>query len=240
MIRIITYTAFLLITTLFTATAQHRIKGSGYILTQQRETKFFNSIEVTGGIDVFVVAGEFQPITIEADDNLFPYIKTVIRNRVLKIYISDTVDIVKYTDMNVLISMPDILTLKASTGSKIDASPQVWKSDSLLLRTRTGGHIKLHAEATYVDIDARTSGQIEIKGHAQQLHANLKTGARLFARDFEAQQAFLDLATGARADLKVSGQVSYSLYGNARLFLRGTPQVLKAELSSGSKVIREK
>lgn len=240
MIRSVIYIVFLLTTSILPAIAQHRVKGSGYILTQQRETEFFNSIEVADGIHVFIVPGELQPITIEADDNLFPYIKTVIRNRVLKIYIPDTVDIVKYTDMNVLISMPVLQTLKASTGSKIDASPQVWKSDSILLRVRTGGYIKLHTRSVYLDLEARTSGYIELKGNSQRLLADLKTGARLSARNFQASDAILELATGSRADLKVTGQVSYCLCGNARLILRGNPKILKSELSSGSKVFRER
>ena len=50
---------------------QKNVKGSGYVLTQQRETADFTSIEISRGIDVAIVRGEMEPITVEADDNLF-------------------------------------------------------------------------------------------------------------------------------------------------------------------------
>ena len=93
---------------------QKNVKGSGYVLTQQRETADFTSIEISRGIDVAIVRGEMEPITVEADDNLFSYIKTTVKNKVLKIYIPDSVNIVKYASMNVLISMPTLGSLKAS------------------------------------------------------------------------------------------------------------------------------
>ena len=62
--------------------------------------------------------GEMEPITVEADDNLFSYIKTTVKNKVLKIYIPDSVNIVKYASMNVLISMPTLGSLKASNHSR--------------------------------------------------------------------------------------------------------------------------
>lgn len=38
------------------------VKGSGYILTQQRKTAFFHSIEVSQNISVYIVPGEFHQL----------------------------------------------------------------------------------------------------------------------------------------------------------------------------------
>lgn len=224
----------------FPSKAQQHIKGSGYVLTQQRETPAFNRIEVSDEITVFIVQGEAQPITVEADDNLFPYIKTVVRDEVLKIYITDTIRIAKFADLNVLISMPDLLGLKAMAKGKIDASPQHWKLKQIELKVGTGGSIKLHAYSTTLQIQAQTSGWIELKGRTEELNANLKTAARLYAQDFEAQNAHLDLATRAKAEVRVYGEVSYELSGNSKLLLLGKPLILKSQLLSGSKVVYER
>ena len=69
----------------FNAIAQKAgIKGSGYILTQERKTDLFHSIEVSDHISVYIVQGTFGSITVEADNNLFPYIKTEVKNNLLK------------------------------------------------------------------------------------------------------------------------------------------------------------
>ena len=150
---------------------QKNVKGSGYVLTQQRETADFTSIEISRGIDVAIVRGEMEPITVEADDNLFSYIKTTVKNKVLKIYIPDSVNIVKYASMNVLISMPTLGSLKASNHSRIDAWPQIWNLRTIRLEATTGGQIRIRLKAEDIQAEARTSGILEIKGEAQNLQA---------------------------------------------------------------------
>lgn len=216
------------------------VKGSGYVLTQQRETDYFNSIEVSQHISVAIVQGEFQPITVEADDNLFPYIKTVVRNSVLKIYISDTVNIVKYADLNVLISMPTIRSLYASNNSHIDATPQLWKINDIQIKASENSQIKLHLEAENTIVNGRTSAFIELKGKTRNLKAQLKTAAYLEARNLQTNEANLEMAIGAKAEINVIRTLAYNLSGNARLIFRGTPTIEKSQLSSGSKIIWRK
>lgn len=216
------------------------VKGSGYVLTQQRNLSDFTSIEVSSGIDIAIVQGEMLPVTVEADDNLFPYLKTIVHNKILKIYIPDTVKIIKYADLNVLISMPVLCDLRASNGSRIDASPQRWDSEQIHLETTTGARIRIHLKAKNIQIAARTSGIIELKGSSESLQAILKTAARLEARNFQAETARLSLATGARAEIQVKDSISYELNGNARLLLKGNPSVSGSVLNSGGKVIRDK
>lgn len=240
MIRYI-ITMVLLIPALFGWAQEAReIKGSGYILTEQREVDFFDRIEVSSKISVYIVQGEFQPITIEADNNLFPYIKTIVRNRTLKIYVPDTANIVKFNDMNVLISMTALTFLQARQASYIEASPQEWKVDDVVLQVSSGSRIKLAAHAKNIKISAKTSAYIELRGSCEMLEANLKSGARLDAWRMEIEGAELELATGAKAEMKVNKQIAYSLIGNAKLIYRGNPKVTKSEINSGSKVVHDK
>ncbi len=216
------------------------VKGSGYVLTQQRETDYFHSIIVSRNISVAIVQGELQPLTVEADNNLFPYIKTVVRNGILKIYISDSINITKYADLNVLISMPTLRSLTAYQHSQIDGSPQIWKIPSIQIKASENSQIKLHLETENIEVDGRTSAIIELKGKTQNLKTTLKTSASLKAKDLETIRAEVALATAAKAEIKVASQLSYELAGNVRLTLYGTPAITKSQLTSGSKLIWKK
>ena len=219
---------------------QKNVKGSGYVLTQQRETADFTSIEISRGIDVAIVRGEMEPITVEADDNLFSYIKTTVKNKVLKIYIPDSVNIVKYASMNVLISMPTLGSLKASNHSRIDAWPKIWKLRTIRLEVKPGGQIRIKLKAEDIQAEARTSGILEIKGEAQNLQAILKTAARLEARELETQNADIQLSIGAKAEIQVNQRLTYDLYGHSRLVIKGNPQIENSHNYSGSRIIKEK
>lgn len=216
------------------------IKGSGYVLTQQRLLNDYNSIFVCCQLKATIVQGQYQPVIIETDNNLFPYIKTVVRHQMLKAYIPDTVRIVKYADMNVLVSMPTLKNLRAIQGASINASPQPWAGDSVYLYVTTGGHIKLHIYAKYLQLIAKTSAVIELKGEVKNLDLDLTTTARLYARELKTENATVELATGAKAEIRVENTLYYNLVGNAKLYLKGRPQVKKAGLYSGSKIIYER
>ena len=210
---------------------QKNVKGSGYVLTQQRETADFTSIEISRGIDVAIVRGEMEPITVEADDNLFSYIKTTVKNKVLKIYIPDSVNIVKYATLG---------SLKASNHSRIDAWPQIWNLRTIRLEATTGGQIRIRLKAEDIQAEARTSGILEIKGEAQNLQAILKTAARLEARELETQNADIQLSIGAKAEIQVNQRLTYDLYGHSRLVIKGNPQIENSHNYSGSRIIKEK
>lgn len=94
--------------------------------------------------------------------------------------------------MNILISMPTIQVLQAYQNSLIDASPQEWNVKNIQLKASSGSRIKLAAHTSHIEINAKTSAIIELKGKAACLQAQLKSAARLYARDFEIEKAILD------------------------------------------------
>src|SRR5438552_16554256 len=62
-----------------------RIRGNGNITTQTRSAGSFNSIDVSGSIDVYVKQDSSSSIKVEADDNLQQYVETVNEGNVLRI-----------------------------------------------------------------------------------------------------------------------------------------------------------
>lgn len=220
--------------------AQLNVRGSGYVLTQQRETSNFTTIIATQGIKVFVAQGDLQPVIVEADDNLFPYIKTVVKNEVLKIYIADTVNITKYSDMNILITVPQINQLKANTGARIEGSGSPWNTSSLNTEVSGEAYIKWHIEASKVNVEAKNAGTVELKGTTGQLHLKLKTAAQFYGRELKAGEAFVEMSTSSRAEIEVQQKLEYSLSSHSRLQYKGNPVIIKPILLQGSKITHEK
>src|SRR5689334_21911317 len=62
-----------------------RIRGNGNITTQTRSAGGFNSIDVSGSIDVYVRQDSSSSIRVETDDNLQQYVETMRDGDVLRI-----------------------------------------------------------------------------------------------------------------------------------------------------------
>jgi hypothetical protein len=94
------------------------IKGSGTITKEERAIKAgFKSVEVQRGIEVVIEQSGKTSIMVETDDNLQKHITTEIVNGVLKI--SADMDFNTSNSPKVMVKMPIIESLQASSGSEI-------------------------------------------------------------------------------------------------------------------------
>ena len=62
-----------------------RIRGNGNITTQTRSAGSFNSIDVSGSIDVYIKQDSAPSVKVETDDNLQQYVETFRDGDVLRI-----------------------------------------------------------------------------------------------------------------------------------------------------------
>src|SRR3712207_4048429 len=62
-----------------------RVRGNGTYIAEERAAGNFHSISSFGSYDVYLTQGTGYKVHVEADDNLLPYIETVVENNVLEI-----------------------------------------------------------------------------------------------------------------------------------------------------------
>lgn len=222
------------------ANSQLLIKGSGYILTQQREVPVYNSIEVKGTFRVFISPDELRPVVVEADNNLFAYIKTEVKNNTLIIYIEDSVYIKKFAAMNIFLSTPHIIKIKVASGASLDGSHHPWKNLRTDIEVADNSQIKWHPATQSLNITGRNNVDIILKGNTKQLNVELKLKSTLAASEFKIQEADIHLSTQSEATVEVSGELQYDLQQKSRLVYKGEPKITKALTTSGARVIRKK
>src|SRR5437762_11836200 len=66
-----------------------RIRGNGNIVTQSRSTGNFNSIHVSGNIDVYASQDSSTSVKVETDENLQEYIEVINDGNTLRIHPKD-------------------------------------------------------------------------------------------------------------------------------------------------------
>ena len=65
-----------------------KIKGTGYLVVHDRQAEQpFTRVSVQQSITLYISQGKTEGITVEADDNIIPYIKTEIKNGQLNIFL---------------------------------------------------------------------------------------------------------------------------------------------------------
>ena len=61
------------------------LTGSGNMATETRDVSDYQNVEISGIGDAQIIQGEKEGVEITADDNVLPYIETVVHNGTLRI-----------------------------------------------------------------------------------------------------------------------------------------------------------
>ena len=208
-------------------------KGSGNRTTETRAaTAKFDKIEVQQGISVEVSQAENQNIAVEIDDNIQKLILTTIENGVLKIYAKEGYN--TNGSPKVLVSLPAISGLKASSGSKID-SKTVLSSTNLNVKSSSGSSIEVDVEADNLTLETSSGSTINASGKALKLDTSASSGSTINANNLLANDVHSQASSGSNT--KVAAIVSLDAKassGSSVRFSKNPKTITKDESSGGS------
>ena len=96
-----------------------KIKGSGNIISENRELTNFSSISLIGRMDVNIKYFDKYNCTVISDENLIPYIKTEVLNNNLQISINKNYSSTEGIEVNVNVLEYDEVSISGSGDIKI-------------------------------------------------------------------------------------------------------------------------
>lgn len=200
------------------------VRGSGVVVTETRQVSGFNALSFAGLGEVIITQGQTESLTIEAEDNIVPQIKTEVRNGTLRIGFNrdkwqDWVAPTKPIKFN--LSVKDMTTIESSGLGSIQIAG--FKTNKLTLGISGAGNIKItNLDASSVSTSINGTGSIELAGKAAQQVSTLSGIGSYQAGDFATQQADINISGAGSAtvwasealDVTISGAGSVSYYGN--------------------------
>ena len=153
---------FFLITS-FALSSCSNTSGSGNITTENRSVGGFTGISVGGDFDVEVKIGTSTELKVEADDNIMPYIETIVSGNTLKIR---TKDLHNYSDvhMKVYIITPSLVKVNASASARVDVQDVLKSIERLYFNASSSGDINADVDAPEVEANASSGATINLSG----------------------------------------------------------------------------
>ena len=178
------------------------VKGNGVLREETRQVGAFEGLRVEDGIQADVTAGiETQRVAVSGDENLLEHVQTSVRTDAAHGQVLEVRTTLSSFDsthpIRVVVSVP-VLRFLAATDA--------------CYATIAG------AAAETMSIDAADGADVRLAGPGGvQLSARLtggqRGGAHLDARDYDVEDATVELSGGARAELHVDERVSGTVSG---------------------------
>lgn len=168
------------------------LTGSGNVKTETRDLKGFTKVETNGSINVFVKKADAFKVTIEADDNLLPYIVPVVHGDLLVVRTKDNFSYRSSKRLNVYISMPQ-LTALATKGSGSITCESKFNGDEFVAQTQGSGSINCSFDGKNIKISTQGSGGVSFSGSVHE--AELDThGSGGIKAQLDAESTQLDVS----------------------------------------------
>ncbi len=214
------------------------IKGSGFVISENRAVSSFSSIVSSNSIDVELINSTEQKVVVSADDNLIQKVKTeVSAGGVLQVKYASNTNIMN-AHVVVKVYTPKFVALSASSSSSITSKAIFSGLSNVTIEASSSADIDVKIEANSVLADASSSGSVKIEGNATTLEANGESSGSIEASKL--------IATDVKANASSSGDVEVcytsSLYAAASssgsIKYKGSGTNVKVKESSSGSVSR--
>jgi len=192
--------------------AGRRVRGSGHVITENRSASDFNSIDVSGAIDVYVRQDSATSVKVEADDNILEYIQVHTDGSTLEIYTENNIRLRPTNKIKVYISNAEYKEIHVSGASSVRCENEITSTDVIDVSLSGASEGKLELNAPKISVDLTGASNASVKGKTKDFEGSASGASEIRGFELLSENANVD-ASGAShieifASVKIDGQAS--------------------------------
>lgn len=217
--------------------AGRRERGSGHITTETRSTSGFNSVNVSGAIELYVKQDSSTSVKIETDDNVQQYIIVENNGETLDIYTESGINIRSSRRVKVYVSSPLFKHLEASGACSLNSENLLTSNDELSIQLSGASKGNIEINAPTVGVNMSGASHISLKGTTKNFSVDASGASDANCFDLLSENTTVDLSGASHADVYASVSLTGQASGASHVAYKGNanPNVDKSGASGVSK-----
>lgn len=213
---------------LLSLSACNIVRGSGEIVTVDRDVSNFDMVSLSGVGTLYITVGDDESLKIAAEDNLLPYIETRVVGSTLNIGFGDQgLNSVFQPTRSILyyLTVTELESLDLSGAGNIEI--EEISTTQMNISTSGAGSIKIEKLiANGLTMDVSGAGNCDIfDGHVDDLKLNISGTGKYEAPDLQSQTASIDISGMGRAKVWVEDSMMVDISGAGNVNYFGQPSV---------------
>jgi len=230
-----------------------KIEGNGQMAIETRQLVSFNKIDNTGTFNVYIKQDSVFSVTIQAESNLVPHVRTIINGNTLKI---DTRENLKENyPVNVFVSTPviegaylsgsgfvsldsldtDYLEIALSGSGKIQGYTE---TNSLVVKISGSGIIDLASYTNTSDIRISGSGDIYLTGASSSGSFSISGSGQIKSSGFSQNECVAKISGSGDMFLNVSDFLDVTIAGSGSIYYIGNPST-NVKITGSGQLIKQ-
>jgi len=212
-------------------------KGSGNIVSEERNVPIFHSVEFNGSGNLYITQDNKKYLKIETDDNLLPNITAKVTDGVLEIGRKKSWTCSNPTgDINVWVSMDNIEKISVNGSAVVFGETEI-TTNNLEVQVSGSGNVDLVVNAKNVKTNLSGSGDIKIRGSAESHVFDLSGSGKLDAFDLATKKTDLNISGSGRAEVTAKEELNVDVSGSGDIYYKGGSAEVNQSISGSGSVI---
>lgn len=209
-----------------------RVEGNGKVVNADRAVESFDALYVSGSFDVFLTQGS-PSLKVEAEENLMEFVRTEIKNGVLKIEQGNGRHFANTKAIRVYVSAENLKSIKVTSAADLWGD-SIFVAEKLHVGCSGSGEAHLNLQVEKLDVKANSAGYIVLKGTANELELQGSGSGEISAFDLLVNKANFSVTSAASAKLSVSEYLSGQATASGTVLFKGSPTKDVSTAASGS------
>jgi hypothetical protein len=204
------------------------VRGTGDIVSEEREVGRFSAVDLAGVGTVIVDFGEKEALRIEAEGNLLPYLESEVEGETLTLGIREGVNVIPTQAIFYYLTVANLDEITVSGLGNIDV-PQM-EGAEVAINVTGGGDINVEElRADQLDVLISGLGDLNIDGgEAVVQNITISGGGNYNARELPVDEVSVQISGLGSAAVWAREQLDANISGGGSVRYDGRPQVSKA------------
>jgi len=211
-----------------------RIRGNGNIKTETRSVTGYNSIDVSGAIDVYVKQDSTQNIRIETDENLLVYIVVREEGGVLRVYPKDNSNLKPTGSIKVYVAGPNFRKFEGSGACDYYTENKITNTESIAIDLSVSCDATMELNSPKITAEVTGAGKLILKGEAKDLNIDGTGSSDFRCFDLQAENVDVDITGAGDAEVFASVKLDVTVSGAGSVKYKGNAAVSQKVSGSGS------
>ncbi|MCH8094331.1 MAG: DUF2807 domain-containing protein [Chloroflexi bacterium] len=211
------------------------VRGSGNLITESRAVGKFDRVDISPTGELIIIQSSRESLTIEADDNIMPFITSEVRGRTLYLDLEHgQVKTLSPTRIRYTLNVASLDTVSASGAPEISAE----SLNAERLDIAIGGAGKFSVNkliANELIVELRGAAEMHLAGEVIRQVVDIEGSSKYLARDLRSETLNLTVGSVARATVWVTENLTTHVTGLANVSYYGNPQT-NLSVSSGGEI----
>ncbi len=231
----LTKISFALTLCIFTNLQLNAQTKDGNIITKTVNTQPYNSVMVSGAMEVFLEKGTEGRIEVTADKKIQDKIIVESDGETLKISIKNPPTFYKTEKIKITVPFQEISKISLNGSGSIEGKNLI-QNKSLAIDVNGSGNINLAIEASILDVQLNGSGDVEINGKATDVEVKTTGSGNFKGKELISENAQIYISGSGDSTIYVKNSLKARIEGSGSIFYGGNPASNNIKVMGSGKV----